>query len=311
MDLQDEAEKLFLQQLKDWQQLKSNYEALKEVRLKEFRFDNFVIKVQYNPARKQSSLARTDSKSINERKCFLCPSHLPPEQKGVPFGNDYQILVNPYPIFSRHFTIPTYIHTDQLIEGRYKNMLRLAEMFSGYIVFYNGPKCGASAPDHMHFQAAIKGNMPLDKEITNLPKEVILKKDRSTIYAVDNYLRNAFLIEAESEEVSEALFQQVYNALDLKDGDKEPMINILSWKEDNSLYTCIFPREKHRPECYYSNGDDNLLISPASVDLGGLFVVSQEKDFEKITKEDIVSVLKEVCINDEKMRAITERIKNI
>ncbi|MDR0866076.1 MAG: DUF4922 domain-containing protein, partial [Candidatus Symbiothrix sp.] len=178
---------LLCDQLEEWSLVKSNYEALKNVKSKEFQFDGFIIKVQFNPARIVSSAAKIDAKSIQERKCFLCPANLPKEQTGIPFGNDYQLLVNPFPIFPEHFTIPTYKHTDQLIIHRYGDMLDLAKSMDKYTVFYNGPKCGASAPDHAHFQAGIKGFLPLENEIGNIPKEVIYKTDELIVFVLHHY----------------------------------------------------------------------------------------------------------------------------
>ena len=307
----DNIEAFFDWQLNNWELAKLNYKQLEGVKTKEFRFGEFTVKVQFNPARVQSSTAKTDAASIRERKCFLCPGNLPVEQKGIPLGDKYQILVNPYPIFPRHFTIPILEHTPQLIAGRYTDMLKLAEQLDNYIVFYNGPKCGASAPDHMHFQAALKGYIPITEELTDARKQIIVRIDNSSVYTLSNYLRNVFIIESDDINNSVGLFEQIYNALKINEGEDEPMINVLSWKDRGSFYTCVFPREKHRPGCYYAEGEKNLLISPASVDLGGMFIVPFEKDFDKINKPDIIAVLKEVCINDEKMQRATRKIMSL
>lgn len=304
-----EAKKLLKAQLKDWDLARTNFEALKNVKTKEFHFDGFTVNVQFNPARIQSSAAKVDAKSIQERKCFLCPNNLPKEQDSIAFGSTYQVLVNPFPIFPEHFTIPTYEHTDQLIIDRYGDMLDLAKSLDKYIVFYNGPKCGASAPDHAHFQAGIKGFLPIEEDVDSMPKETIYNADEINVSVLRNYLRNCFLIETKDKEKAICFFKLLYSFLDIKEDDKEPMMNILTWHENNVLYSCIFPREKHRPECFYAKGDENLLISPASVDLGGVFITPLEKDFEKITKEDVSSILKEICIRNEKMQSIINRIK--
>lgn len=306
-----EAKNLLRSQLEEWPLAKSNFEALNGVETKEFRFDGFIVRVQFNPARIQSSAAKVDTKSIQERKCFLCPANLPAEQRGIPFGDQYQVLVNPFPIFPEHFTIPTYEHTDQLILNRYGDMLDLAQALDDYTIFYNGPKCGASAPDHAHFQAGIKGFLPLEKDLDNTRfKETIYKSEEITVYAIRDYLRNGFLLEAEDKTASTEYFSKIYSLLELKDDDKEPMMNILTWYDNNIWHTCIFPREKHRPACFYAEGDDNLLISPAAVDLGGVFITPLEKDFKKITEEDIKDILKEICIGDDKMQIVIDKLKN-
>ena len=304
-----QAKELLHSQLGEWVLAKTNFDALKIVETKEFFFPDFTIRIQFNPARIQSSAAKVDAKSIQERKCFLCPNNLPIEQKGIPYG-EYQVLVNPFPIFPEHFTIPTYKHTDQLIYGIYGDMLDLAKGLEEYTIFYNGPKCGASAPDHAHFQAGIKGFLPLEKDINHIKKETILESDKLTLYAIRQYMRNCFLIETRDKDTAIAAFNKLYGLLELKDGgDKEPMMNILTWYENGIWYSVIFPREKHRPDCFFAEGDDNLLISPASVDLGGVFITPLEKDFKKIKEEDIKDILKEICISDEKMQLIVDKLK--
>jgi len=300
---------LFDSQLQEWPLARNNYEALKGVETKEFGFENFKVRVQFNPARIQSSAAKVDAKSIQERKCFLCPQNLPAEQRGVEFKKEYQVLVNPYPIFPVHFTIPAYQHVDQLILNRYEDMLDLAKDMDEYTIFYNGPKCGASAPDHVHFQAGIKGFMPIEKEIDQIEKEIFLKTDKLTAYALKNYLRNSFLIESQNKAEAVTFFKRLYSLLELKEDDKEPMMNILAWHDRGMWYSVIFPREKHRPDCFYAEGDNNLLISPASVDLGGVFITPLEKDFRKITEKDIESILREISISNEKMQTIIDKIK--
>lgn len=307
----DNAQNLLSEQLREWEQARLNYEALAKVESKDFSFGKFIIKVQFNPARIQSSAAKVDAKSIQERKCFLCPANLPEVQKGIPFENTYQILVNPFPIFPQHFTIPTYQHVDQLILNRYGDMLDLAKGLDEYTFFYNGPKCGASAPDHAHFQAGNKGFLPVEKDIEYIDKETIFEIETLRVYAFKNYLRNGFLIEAEDQKQAVDFFKTLYSLLEIKEGEKEPMMNIISWYQDGKWFSCIFPREKHRPSCFFAEGNENILISPASVDLGGVFITPLEKDFMKITTEDIQTILKEVCMSDSDMLALIGKIKNL
>ncbi|GHV13891.1 DUF4922 domain-containing protein [Bacteroidia bacterium] len=303
-----QAKELLHSQLDEWILAKTNFDALKSVETKEFDFSDFAIRIQFNPARIQSSAAKIDAKSIRERKCFLCPDNLPIEQKGIPYG-EYQVLVNPYPIFPEHFTIPTYKHTDQLIAGIYGDMLDLAKDMEEYTIFYNGPKCGASAPDHAHFQAGNKGFLPLEKEIKSITKETVLKSDKLILYAIRQYMRNCFLLETKDKDAAITVFNKLYGFLELKEDDKEPMTNILTWYENGTWYSVVFPREKHRPYCFFAEGDDNLLISPASVDLGGVFITPLEKDFKKIREKDVKDILKEICISDEKMQLVIDKLK--
>ncbi|NDV81020.1 DUF4922 domain-containing protein [Bacteroides sp. 51] len=261
-----------------WELAVNNYKALAQVKTKTFEVGGCTYKVQFNPARITSSAAKVDPKSIQERKCFLCLDNLPPVQKGILFKEHYSILVNPFPIFPRHLTIPDVKHVDQRILPRIGDMLDLAEALDDYIIFYNGPKCGASAPDHAHFQAGSKGFLPIEEEWEN---------GKGSLYG-------ALTIESENKEEAIALFNAIYDSMELKPGDDEPMMNVLAWYKDTKWIACVFPRKQHRPACYSAEGDKNMLISPASVDMGGVFITPLEKDFDKITAEDIATILSEV-----------------
>lgn len=303
------AKELLQKQLQVWGLAQGNYKDLGTVKSKEVQFDGFSITVQFNPARIQSSNAKVDAKSIQERKCFLCPANLPEVQEGIKYGEDYQLLVNPFPIFSQHFTIPTFAHTDQLILDRIGDMLDLAKTLDAYSLFYNGPKCGASAPDHAHFQAGIKGFMPIEKDVKTITKEIVLEKEGITLFALRNYLRNSFLIEATDRIKAVDTFKKIYSLLEVKEGEQEPMINVIAWYETDKWFLVVLPREVHRPKCFFAEGEDNILISPASVDLGGVFITPQEKDFNKISAKDIQNILEEICLNDNKFNHIINQLK--
>lgn len=292
------AKKLLKEQLKVWDLAQTNYKNLSTVQSKEVGFGAFKVRVQFNPARITSSAAKVDAKSIQERKCFLCPTNLPQVQKGIAFEGRYQILVNPFPIFPEHFTIPAYEHVDQLIFDRFEDMLTFTELLDEYTLFYNGPKCGASAPDHIHFQAGSRGFMPIERDVKNVEKEVLLKEDDLEVYALKNYLRNSFLIKSTDKNQATSFFKKLYSTLEIKDGEQEPMINVIAWFENGIFYVIVLPRKIHRPSCFFAEGEANILISPASVDLGGVFITPQEKDFNKIVAQDIEEILKEICIDD-------------
>ncbi len=309
MDTQQRIEHLLTDQLSTWELARNNYAALDRVKVKELNVNGIRYKVQFNPARIVSSTAKVDAQSIQERKCFLCPANRPARQKGIPFKDNYQILVNPFPIFPKHLTIPTSEHVGQRIKERFGDMLDLAAVAGEYIVFYNGPRCGASAPDHAHFQAGNKGFLPIEQEWKNKKAgEIIVHKTASLSY-LDDTPRTTLMIEAENREDVIALFNVIYNAMELKPGEDEPMMNILAWTENSRWTVCVFPRAKHRPACYAATGDANILISPASVDMGGVFITPQEKDFEKLTATDVASILEEVCLGKEEFRQLRQRIK--
>lgn len=350
--MDQEVNRLFTEQLNTWELARNNYAALADVHTKELDVNGSPYKVQFNAARIVSSGAKVDARSIKERKCFLCPQNLPAEQKGIPFLGHYQILVNPFPIFPRHLTIPEVEHVEQLIAPRFGDMLELAKELTDYVVFYNGPKCGASAPDHAHFQAGNKSFMPIEKTWNNNIAGKIADYGEATLWYLSDMPRATLVIEATDKTDAIALFVHVYNCLSYdfslnpispesssSTEKEEPMMNVLAWynpskkgerenkreasenKEELSESTidtmctasswviCIFPREKHRPACYSAEGNDNLLSSPASVDLGGVFILPVEKDFLKIKATDIKQILSEVCLSQEKFRLLRQRIK--
>jgi ATP adenylyltransferase/5',5'''-P-1,P-4-tetraphosphate phosphorylase II len=271
--IKDKVNQLFEEQLINWELARNNYKALEQVKVKTLDVNGHPYKVQFNPARFTSSTAKVDSQSIKIRKCFLCSENLPQAQKGIPFKGQYTILINPYPIFPYHLTIPSLEHIPQLIASRFGDMLDLAQLLDDYAVFYNGPKCGASAPDHFHFQAGNKGFLPIEN---------------------DKDWPHAIRLESKKKQEMIQGFKLIFNSLPLVPEDLEPMLNILTWYETGKWVTCLFPRKKHRPACYFAEGENNLLISPASVDLGGVFITPLEKDFEKITAEDITGILQEI-----------------
>ena len=312
--MKDQILELFNQQLLEWDTAQHFYTALNEVKVKETEINGCRYQIQFNPARIVSSGAKVDAKTIQERKCFLCSTNRPPVQKGIDFNGHYTILINPFPIFPKHFTIAEKEHTEQLILPRFGDMLDLAEAMEDYVIFYNGPKCGASAPDHAHFQAGNKGFLPLEKEWKNH----ITEKIGDNLFAI-NYGFPAFVIKEEMTNKAEAvsLFEKIYHALPTKSGETEPMMNVLAWYEtsttggDGTVVIVVIPRAKHRPDCYFAEGDENILLSPAAVDLGGVFITPLQKDFEKITHKNVAEILGEVCLDKSTVEELTAKLKEL
>lgn len=302
---------LLTEQLAAWEMARNNYAALAEVQEKELNVNGIPYKVQFNPARIVSSGAKVDAKSIQERKCFLCPANLPPVQKGIPFGGHYNILVNPFPIFPRHLTIPEVEHVDQRMVSRIEDLMDLAQALPDYTIFYNGPRCGASAPDHAHFQAGSRGFLPIETDWRNQVAGIVSEWGEATLWYLNDAPRATFVIEAIDRGAARDLFQVICRTMAVKPGEEEAMMNVLALYEDNQWIIFIFPREKHRPACYTAEGEANLLSSPASVDLGGVFITPVEKDFLKITAEDIEQILSEVCLSPSDFHQLRERIKRI
>ena len=292
-------------QLERWETARNNYEALKEVKVKEIDLNGTLYKVQFNPARIVSSGAKVDAKAISQRKCFLCAQNRPEVQEGIAWGGHYDILVNPFPIFPRHRTIPDSAHVDQRIKGRILAMMELAAELPDFTIFYNGPKCGASAPDHAHFQAGNKGFMPIEEQVKQKRMTLLDQQGEATLSLMDDAPRTTLVIHTKVLADGVTLFDRLYDRLPMKADDTEPMMNVLAMYDASTGWTvCIFPRIKHRPDCYYAEGDERLLSSPASVDLGGVFILPIEEDFNKINTSLLASILEEICLSGEAIKQL-------
>lgn len=305
-----EVNDLLARQLATWETARHSYEALAGVRVKELNVRGVPYKVQFNPARIVSSGAKVDAKSIRERRCFLCAANRPAEQEGIPFLGHYELLVNPFPIFPRHLTVPETEHIPQLIGHRFADMLELARELTDFTVFYNGPRCGASAPDHAHFQAGNRGFMPIEADWRTRIGETVVQTDRATLYSLDDAPRTTLVIDTDDADEACCFFQAICHALPVPEGDQEPMMNILALYDSSRWTIFVFPRAKHRPACYTAEGDARLLSSPASVDLGGVFITPVEQDFLKITADDVAQILSEVCLSPEAFVHVKEHIRN-
>jgi len=316
MNYQEQVKILFEEQKENWDLMKDNLDGLKHARIKKFSFEGYSINIQFNPKRITSSAARVDKESINKRKCFLCSAHRPAAQQQVLFENDYEILCNPFPIFNRHYTIAKLLHSPQLIEGNFSSLLDLSRALPDLVIFYNGPKCGASAPDHLHFQAGNLGFLPIEEEYAGLKADfgrTILDSPGMSVLAVDDGLRRFIMIESDENERINVLFQDILDGTSAGPEEDEPMMNILSWYQDK-WRVMIFLRQEHRPWQFFAEGEDNILISPAGVDFGGTMIMPLEKDFDKITGEDIRDIFRQISYLPEKFRDLEDylitRIKN-
>jgi len=304
--LNSKITELLREQVSNWELARTNFEGLKTVRTKSFDFGDFEVKVQFNPARIVSSGAKVDAKTIAERKCFLCTENRPTAQNSVDAG-DYLVLVNPFPIFPEHFTIPRKEHVEQQIKPYFSDMLELAEALDDYLIFYNGPRCGASAPDHMHFQAGTKDFLPLVndyKRLKDTHAQLLVESENFQLFNFNNYLRIVYCIESTDVESAKDAFEKLYTyftsppTLEERgeigaEGEVEPMLNIVCTFEDGKWFTFVLPRKTFRPWQYSAEGEQQLLVSPATVEMCGIFITPIEAHFEKITKEDVESILKQ------------------
>lgn len=310
--LADKSRGLLAYQKESWDLCRKNYEALDKVQTKDFDFGNFKIKVQFNSGRIISSSAKVDTKSIEERKCFLCQRNLPEDQKGIPYYKNYTILCNPFPIFPEHFTIAKNEHIPQAIKNSFASMLELTrDLGKNYLLFYNGPKCGASAPDHLHFQAGSINFMEIDNDLPALFENgyKVFENSASKISAFSAYLRYGFIFKSNNKTELVELFNKFYETLKkIIKTEEEPMINILAYYS-GSWQIVVFPRRLHRPSQYFEEGEKRILFSPASVDFGGVLITPREEDFNKITKNDIENMLRQVSISAEQFEFLTHQLK--
>ena len=299
----------FHNQLNQWQDVARRFEELKGVQTREVGS----ALAQFNPARLVSTGAKIDKATLAKRPCFLCEKNRPKEQIVLPFGNGFDILVNPFPILPVHFTIPSRHHQLQEIAENYVQIHRLLRAYPQLMIFYNGPKCGASAPDHLHFQAGTSGILPLQRDWQRLREtSVPLLKLNGTegIYEIKDYICPAFAIVSQTEMNNVKLFSYLYEALPLKDDETEPMMNIVAWRSEEGFVSVVFPREKHRPDCYSVEGEAQCLVSPGSLDMAGLLILPRQRDFEQMTAERAEAILREVSLSDEAMLGVVKQICN-
>ncbi|MDH6306174.1 hypothetical protein M2459_002888 [Parabacteroides sp. PF5-5] len=307
----------FEEQIRLWPLAQTNYQLLSSsVRIKEISLANSQIKVQYNPTRIVSSGAKVDTSSIRERPCFLCEKNRPAEQISLPIDDKFSLLCNPYPIFPEHFTIVSGEHELQQIRPYFSNLLAITCQLPAYTVFYNGPQSGASAPDHLHLQACTHGYMPIDNEWRGLlqkQNQPIVTAEDAALYAFNGYLRNGFIIKATRPEEASRLFNLLYSGLQsspLIKGETEPMMNIIAYYQEGGWIIVIIPRKKHRPRQYFAEGEEHFLSSPGAADIGGVFITTSEKDYEKTTAELLCEIYNQVCLNDDEICLLAEHIKS-
>ncbi|MDR1258053.1 MAG: DUF4922 domain-containing protein [Tannerellaceae bacterium] len=306
-DSQD-ARRLLVRQRISWSAAKSGYEALEKVAVKVLLVGDFTVKVQYNPARIVSSGAKTDAQSVRDRRCFLCPPNLAPEQEALPMGEDYLLLCNPFPIFAEHFTIASRHHVEQRIYARFADLLKASRQLSDFTLFYNGPQCGASAPDHLHFQAVTGSYMPIDNEIPLFKGEPFIENVHGKISLLTGYMRNGFIIESATEEGCCFLFTHIYNVLPIPEGDAEPRMNLFCrYTQAGGWIVALISRTAHRPRQYCTQGSGHILTAPGAADIGGVFITALEEDFEKITPALLCDIYSQIAFSDSDIRLLAER----
>lgn len=317
MKRQDKIHKFVGDQLSRWPLACENFRALKNVRVREMDARGLTVKLQFNPARMVSSAAKLSKEDIAKRRCFLCSENRPAEQILMKFdgrkGKKYHILVNPYPIFPDHLVIAKNRHVEQSILHRYVDMLDMAKKYSAYTFFYNGPRSGASAPDHHHFQAAPSGLIPLVEDVDRMIAAGELRAPFASIqdaglYHYPKFANGVFVLRAETSKSAAKLFYRLLDCAETPEGEKEPLFNLFSYCKDGEFRSVIVFRSRHRSHHYFSEGPDHLTMSPGCADMGGVFIVPVEAEFDKLTPELLNEMLEEITISKEDEAKIINRL---
>ena len=304
-------QRFFNRQLEKWEAARQRYQDLRSVKTRELAVGTYSIQVQWNPARIVSTGAKIDQKTIAERPCFLCEQNRPKEQIKKEIDGQYELLVNPFPILQQHFTIPSLKHQPQRILESYGEIHKLLEEYPEMMVFYNGPQCGASAPDHAHFQAGTSGLLPLQMSWQRLSRnltQLVSLNDDEDISLIEDYPCTALLIRSRSQYGDEQLFRRLYEAL--PSVDPEPMMNIVAWRCNDDFLSVVFPRTKHRPDCYYKEGNEQYIISPGALDMAGLIITPRQEDFERLTPEMALGILDEITLKGEALQTIIDHLQD-
>ena len=293
---------LLSEQKRSWQDLQEGYTALKNVKERTLPCRGFSVRLQYNPGRMKSSAAVVDKSDGNERPCFLCLDQLPDGQKGILYRREYLILCNPMPVFSSHFTVSHLDHCPQAIGEHIDTFTQLmTDLSFGWVVLYNGPKCGASAPDHFHFQIVPSGQMPVEREILEEGRLTQLKRIGGVSLCCARGLgREAVIFEGDDPMVLERAFKRFLEALKkVLVIDEEPMMNIAGFRGERRWHLVVFPRKKHRPEAFFREGNGRVLVSPGVIDMGGLLITPVERDFDRLDATTVEGIYSEVSLETE------------
>jgi hypothetical protein len=302
---------LLSQQKKTWSDLHQGYEALDKVREREIACRGFSVHLQYNPGRINSSLADVDKKTVSVRPCFLCRNNLPEKQRGIVFEKEFLILCNPAPVFPSHLTICHREHRPQSMAENAVTFLQLiADLGDAWILLYNGPKCGASAPDHLHFQAVERGSMPIETQIIEENRLDTIREARGVQLSRARGLgREILVLDGDDRDaLAVGLIDVLFTLKAILLSDEEAMVNVVGFHSMGKTRVLVFPRKKHRPEVFFRAGDDRIVVSPGAVEMGGVFVTPVERDFERLDAPTVEGILEEVCLDEKIMDRVIEAL---
>lgn len=327
-----DTENFFTRQLARWEEVEHRFSQLQQVNTKELSTPDYNLAAQYNPSRIGSTTAKVAPRAVKKRPCFLCSHNRPARQSEICFGGNLQLLVNPYPILPNHFTIPTRRHLPQRLNVLKHGMLHFANAMTQYMAFYNGANCGASAPDHAHLQAGARGIVPIERDWKFYEQQLELiypytdsqraeledagyDWPQTGIYLLKHYACPAFVVLTPWPTNDTILLDRLLQLLPIAEHIGEPDVNILTWRQkatlpsDEHIVTIVFPRQKHRPDCYFAKGPSQMLVSPGALDMGGLIITPRQEDFENITPQKAVAILKEVAMSEQQVQQIAKKLR--
>jgi len=308
------------QQSETWPLLREGIGAFAQIETKRVRVDESEVVIQHNPGRIRSTAAAVDSRSVGNRPCFLCPEGLPKEEKGIAYGSDLMILCNPFPVLERHLSIVHREHIPQQIAGNVETLLALAhDLGSSYFVLYNGPECGASAPDHLHFQACARDLLPVEENL--YVDEPIMAEDCDyceetakhsfELFTLGGCGRSVIIFRGGNcDEIAHWVYQ-VITELSLQTDKTEPLVNIICTYDPKIWTIYLFPRSKHRPSVYYAEGDNRLIVSPGAIDMSGVVVVPERAHYDRIDGERMKAIFSEVSMNGEVVNELVDQVSSL
>lgn len=307
------------QQYATWPLLREGYDALAHIETKLIAVADSQVVVQHNPKRIRSTSAAVDKRSVDERPCFLCAENLPVEEKGIAYGSELVILCNPFPILDKHLSIVHRKHIEQKIDGNIETVLALAaDLAPDYFVLYNGPRCGASAPDHLHFQACSRKLLPIEQELkAGDPAEEAdcsvceeTRRDSFELFSLEGIGRSVIVFRGGNAEEIALWFYRVLDELPRDAQDAEPMMNVVCTYEEGTYSLYVFPRTRHRPTYFFAEGDARLLVSPGAIDMAGVVVVPERDHFARLGREQLEVIYSEVSFSDAAVGEILERVSS-
>ncbi|HYM00640.1 MAG TPA: DUF4922 domain-containing protein, partial [Blastocatellia bacterium] len=304
------------QQIESWPALRLGIKSLSLIEMKRIGIagTRSEVVVQHNPGRIRSTAAKVDARSVATRKCFLCPENMPPEEKSIQYRQELMVACNPFPVLENHLSIVHRDHIEQKIDGNVELLLELARDFGpDYFLLYNGPRAGASAPDHLHFQACSRSLLPIETDLKRHLKESGPGSPGSVeppwALLLDDCGRSVFVFTSSAPgPLTEAVYSTI-SVLKYGTGEsREPMMNIIVTFDGPAWALYLFPRARHRPARFFSEGEDRLTVSPGAIDMAGVVVVPEARDFTLVDSRSAAEIFAEVSLGLNTSRKVLSSI---